>query len=148
MLCLPALATRLTTTRLTATRFTATALALGLIGGGAALAQPMGEPGRSRLTPEQQQKLFPETRRLSIQDRRDRIVILQKSERCIAAAANGDALRACMREERQASQAQRKQHQAAMRQVFERNGIALPDWGKDKGRRGGAGWGGSGAGEL
>ena len=119
----------------------AAALSLAL-GSGAAIAQPVGDPGGpGRLTPAQWQKIFPEFRQQALQDHRARAAILQRGERCIAAAANGDALRACMREERSAMQQQRQQHRAAMRSLFERNGIQAPEW---KNRRGGPG-GGPGA---
>lgn len=119
---------------------------------GTALAQPMGDPGGGggagggRLTPAQWQKIFPEFRQQALQDHRARAVILQRGERCIAAASNGDALRACMREERNAMQQQRQEHRTAMRSLFERNGIPAPEW---KNRRGGPGGGpGSRGGEV
>ena len=115
----------------------ATALSLAPLSG--ALAQPVGDPARpGRPTPAQWQKIFPEHRQLVLQDHRSRVAILQKGERCIAAAGNGDALRACMREERSAMQQQRQEHMAAMRALFERNGMPVPEW---KNRRGGPGGG-------
>ena len=118
----------------------ATTAALSLaLGAGAALAQPVGDPGGpGRLTPAQWQKIFPEFRQQALQDHRARAAILQRGERCIAAASDGDALRACLREERSAMQQQRQQHRTAMRSLFERNGIAAPEW---KNRRGGPGGG-------
>ena len=118
--------------------FVSSALSLAL-GAGAALAQPVGDPGGpGRLTPAQWQKIFPEFRQQALQDHRARAAILQRGERCIAAASDGDALRACLREERSAMQQQRQQHRTAMRNLFERNGIAAPEW---KNRRGGPGGG-------
>jgi hypothetical protein len=101
--------------------------------------QPQNQPqtqGRGpapRLTEAQQRKIFPETRSLAVRDHQARITILQQGERCSSAAGNGDALRACMRQERNAMQAQRQRHHEAMRQVFERNGIPVPDWSMRKG---------------
>jgi hypothetical protein len=77
--------------------------------------------------------VFPETRTLAAQDHRARIAILQQGERCISAATNGDGLRTCMRQERDALQNQRQQHRDALRQVFVRNGIPAPDWSQRKG---------------
>jgi len=116
----------------------AAALVLGL--GTAVQAQstvppkPRGEG--PRLTEAQRQKVFPETRTLAAQDHRGRIAILQQGERCISAATNGDGLRTCMRQERDALQNQRQQHRDALRQVFVRNGIPVPDWSQRKGGRG------------
>jgi hypothetical protein len=113
----------------------AAALVLGL--GTAVQAQstvppkPRGEG--PRLTEAQRQKVFPETRTLAAQDHRARIAILQQGERCISAATNGDGLRTCMRQERDALQTQRQQHRDALRQVFVRNGISVPDWSQRKG---------------
>lgn len=113
----------------------AAALVLGL--GAAAQAQAQGGQDKGPgLTDAQRQKLFPDIRSLSLQDHRARIAILQKGERCIGAAATPDAQRDCMRQEREAMQAQRKQFGTAMRELFQRNGIPVPEW-KGKGRRGG-----------
>jgi hypothetical protein len=126
----------------------AAALVLGL--GTAVQAQPTVTPkprGEGpRLTEAQRQKVFPETRSLAAQDHRARIAILQQGERCISAATNGDGLRTCMRQERDALQTQRQQHRDALRQVFVRNGIPVPDWSQRKGGTsprpagGGYGW--------
>jgi hypothetical protein len=125
----------------------ATALVLGL--GTAVQAQssaPLKPKGEGpRLTEAQKQKMFPETRTLAGQDHRARIAILQQGERCISAATNGDGLRSCMRQEREALQNQRQQHRDALRQVFVRNGIPVPDWSQRKGgpspRSAGGGYG-------
>jgi len=121
------------------------ALALVVGASGAALAQPVGQPAKGRLTPQQWQKIFPEHRSLAMRDHQARISILQKGERCIAAAGNGDALRDCLRRERTAHQQQRQAHRTEMRGLFERNGIPVPDWGS---KRGGRGPGGQGGGEI
>jgi len=122
----------------------AAALVLGL--GTAVQAQssaPLKPKGEGpRLTEAQKQKMFPETRALAAQDHRARIAILQQGERCITAAPNGDGLRSCMRQERDALQNQRQQHRDALRQVFVRNGIPVPDWSQ---RKGGPGAGKAGA---
>jgi len=115
----------------------AAALVVGL--GAAAHAQTTPQPLRKgegpRLTEAQKQKVFPETRSLAVQDHQARIAILQQGERCLAAAPNGDALRSCMRQERQAIEVQRQKHREALRQVFQRNGIPVPDWSKRQGGR-------------
>ena len=104
---------------------------------GVAMAQS-GPSEASRPTPAQIQKIFPEQKRLAISDQQARISILQSGERCLSAAASSEALRACMKQQREASQRQRQQHRASMKALFERNGIAMPQWGK--GERKGA-WG-------
>lgn len=126
------------------------ALALTLLGfglsasAGIAVAQPTGEPPRRLLTPAQEQKIFPEHKALAIRDRQARIAILQRGERCVSAATSAEALRACLRQEREAYQVQRSQHRAEMRRLLERNGISLPErprrgrW-DDKGGPGGPG---------
>ena len=115
------------------------ATALLLAGGAGAQAQGLpGSPaagGGPRLTPEQRQRMFPPTRTLALQDHQARIAILQQGQSCISAAANGDALRQCMRQERQAIDAQRNRHREALRQAFQRAGIPVPDWSQRQGRR-------------
>ncbi|MFM7269873.1 MAG: hypothetical protein ACKOZT_15045 [Cyanobium sp.] len=122
------------------------AAVLLLAAGGAAQAQvlpltpsiptsPATGGGGPRLTPEQRQRIFPETRALALQDHQARIGILQQGQRCIGAAANGDALRQCMRQERQAVDVQRSRHREALRGVFVRAGIPVPDWSQRQGRR-------------
>lgn len=142
------------------------ALALGLATSAPALAQPVTapvpaptQPGGAptgqvprkqrpeRLTPEQRQKIFPEQRSLAVKDHQARIAILEKGRRCLAAAANADALSACMRQERDAIQAQRLQHMTSMRELLQRNGLPVPQWrplqGKPgMGMPGGPGYGG------
>ncbi len=121
------------------------ALALVVGSAGAALAQPVGQPAKGRLTPQQWQKIFPEHRSLAMRDHQARIAILQRGERCIAGAGNGDALRDCLRQERTAYQQQRQAHRTEMRALFERNGIPVPEWGN---KRGGKGAWGQGGGEI
>lgn len=114
------------------------ALVLGL--GGAAQAQstlqpysqgqprPQHQGQGPRLSEAQRQKLFPVTRSLAVQDHQARIAILQQGQRCLTAASNGDGLRACMRQERQALDAQRSRHRDAIRKAYVSQGIPVPDW--------------------
>lgn len=121
----------------------AAALLLGLGAGVQARAQslPLVDNDRGpgpRLSEAQRLKVFPELRTLTLQDHRARIAILQQGERCITAATSPDAQRSCMRQEREATQNQRRRFGLAMREVFQRNGIPVPDWkSRHGGRRGG-----------
>lgn len=99
------------------------------LAGTAALAQPVGpNPQRPRLTPEQRQKIFPEQRRLALQDHRARIAILQRGETCLTNASTPDALQDCMRAQREEMWSQRRQHMEAMKGLFERSGLPVPQW--------------------
>ncbi|MEB3259928.1 MAG: hypothetical protein VKP63_04785 [Cyanobacteriota bacterium] len=124
-------------------------LLLGL-SGSAALAQPVGPmPNRDRLTPEQRQKIFPDMRRLTLQDHRERIAILQRAESCITRAASDDALAECMRAQREAMRQQRRQQMSELQALFQRNGLPMPQWrrlDKPQGPRYGRPGAGSGAG--
>lgn len=106
------------------------ALTLVLGAAGSAWAQPVGQPGRGRITPEQWQQVFPEHRQLALREHEARIAILQRGERCIRSATSAEALRGCRQEERTAMRDQRRQHMEQLRQVFQSRGIELPDWGK------------------
>jgi hypothetical protein len=112
-------------------------LAMVLGSTGVAMAQSGPTPA-GRPTAAQMQRIFPEQKRLALSDQQARIAILQRGERCLSAAGSSEALRTCMKEQRSASQRQREQHRAAMKALFERNGIPLPQWGKGE-RKGG--WG-------
>lgn len=120
-------------------------LALAGLSGGAALAQsqpaaerltpPYGLAGDApggwsnrgpSLTPAQQKQIFPAWRTLALQSVQGRIGILQSQQRCIAATTDLEGLKGCMRQERQAMQAQRQQHREAMVQLFQRNGLPVP----------------------
>jgi hypothetical protein len=105
-------------------------LAVVIGSSGLALAQTSpGEPSHRvgpPLTPAQLQKIFPDQKRLALSDHQARIAILQTGERCLAAATTSEALRTCMKQERDAYQLQRRDHRSAMRALLERNGIALP----------------------
>ncbi len=109
-------------------RFTLPALTVLLsLAGTVALAQPVGPPPqRERLTPEQRQKIFPEQRRLALQDHRARIAILQRGETCLTNASTPDALRECMRAQREAMGQQRRQHMTEMQALYQRYGLPLP----------------------
>ncbi|MFN6337129.1 MAG: hypothetical protein ACK41W_00125 [Cyanobacteriota bacterium] len=114
----------------------ALALLVGLAGQ-AALAQPVGpNPRGERLTPEQRQRVFPEQRRLALVDHQARIAILRRGESCLNAAANADALRDCLRQEREAMGRQRREFMNEMKALYERNGLAAPQWKQRPGRMG------------
>jgi hypothetical protein len=130
----------------------ATALLL-LLGGAPALAQPTAPaplPLRPQLTPAQQQRLFPEWRRIDQRSVQARLVILQNQERCLAAATDLAALRACQRQERQALMLQRQRQRLALTELFSRNGIQLPPWPQQRLRpwRDGAPGGGAGGANI
>ena len=101
--------------------------------GASASAQPIwGESGARRLksmpklTPEQQIKLFPGRKELLLKEHQERIALLQKSQRCLGAATNSDALKACLIEDRKANTELRRSMHEQIRQLYERNGIQLP----------------------
>jgi hypothetical protein len=124
------------------------ALALLLsLSGASALAQPVGPmPPRDQLTPEQRQRIFPDMRRLTLQDHRARIAILQRAESCINRASNDDALAECMRAQREATRQQRRQQMSDLQGLFQRNGLPMPQWRrleKPQGPRYGGGGAGS-----
>ncbi len=119
----------------------ALAAALAFGSGGAAFAQAPAAPIRpSRISEAQWQKIFPEHKQLTLRDQRARTTILQNGERCVAGAANLDALRTCMREERAATMKQRREYNDSLRAMFERNGVKMPELRKSAGGKGGAGW--------
>jgi hypothetical protein len=97
-----------------------------VLSGAPALAQTPQKVAPIRLTPAQQQKLFPERRRLSLEATQARIAILEKHQRCLSAASTPQALQSCQKEERKALMTQRQQQRNAMKQLFERNGIPMP----------------------
>ncbi len=110
-------------------RIAVLAAVLGSTGGVMAQSAPSEA---TRPTPAQMQRIFPEQKRLAISDQQARIAILQTGERCLSSAASSEALRACMKQQREASQRQRQQHRESLRALFQRNGLALPQWGKGK----------------
>jgi hypothetical protein len=113
----------------------ALALLLVSLGGTSAIAQPVGPtPPGQPLTREQQQKLFPEQRRLALTDRRARIAILQRGETCLQSAPDSEALRNCMRTEREAMRQQKRQFMNDVQALFERNGLPAPQWKKRQGK--------------
>ena len=84
------------------------------------------EPG-SRLTPQQRQQLFPEQKQLWLQHSRARISALQSAERCMQAAQTPDAFKSCLSRERQTNMSLRHDHREAMRALYGRYGIQLPE---------------------
>ena len=92
----------------------------------ALLAQQGPEPG-SRLTPQQRQQLFPEQKRLWLQQARARSNALQTAERCVQAAQTADAFKSCLKRERQTNVLLRRDHWTAMRALYGRYGIQLPE---------------------
>jgi hypothetical protein len=120
-------------------------LGLGLDLGGAS-AQPVGEGGQGRsprLTPEQKARVFPDLRRLALNDHRARIRLLEQGERCINGAGSAEALQGCMRREREQYRSLREQHRSEVKQLFQRNGLPVPSWERGgRGPGGGAGGGG------
>ena len=123
-------------------------LGIGLLSlsGGNAYAQPKpGEAGirwlqaMPKLTPEQQKKLFPGRKELVLKEHQERIALLQKSQSCVGAATNSDAMKACLMEERRANTELRRRMHDQVREFYERNGIKLPPMGPRPDRRGEAG---------
>jgi hypothetical protein len=124
------------------------ALVLGVSGpiafsGASASAQTLGgESGARRLqlmpklTPEQQKKLFPGRKELLLKEHQERIALLQKSQSCVVAASNSDALKTCLIEDRKANTELRRRMHEQIRQLYERNGIQLPPPRPAKERRG------------
>jgi hypothetical protein len=101
--------------------------------GGIASAQPIwGEGGARRLQPmpklttEQQKKLFPGRKELLLKEHQERIALLQKSQSCVEAATNSDALKTCLIADRKANRELRRRMHERIRQLYERNGIQLP----------------------
>jgi hypothetical protein len=101
-------------------------------GASASAQQNWGDNGARRLqsmaklTPEQQKKLFPGRRELVVKEYQERMALLQKSQRCVTAATNSDALKTCLIEERKANIELRRRMHEQIRQLYERNGIQLP----------------------
>jgi hypothetical protein len=89
-----------------------------------------------RLTPQQKQQIFPEQKRLWLQHSRARISGLQTAERCVQAAQTADAFKSCLQRERQSNMESRRSHWSAMRALFSRYGIEMPE---RRERRGGPG---------
>jgi hypothetical protein len=99
------------------------------LGGAAALAQPVGPESRGqRLTPAQQAKIFPDQRRLALQDHQERIAILKQGESCLNGAKDTDALHQCLRKELDALRDQRRRQNDALRAVYQKNGLPVPQY--------------------
>ena len=109
--------------------------------------QPPGPGGMrqqlKQLSPSQQQQLFTQQRDLQARFMRDRIQLLQGSERCLKATTNLDQMHNCKRQERQANMDLRRRHGQDMTAMLRRFGITLPDR-PPKGGRWGQGPGGPG----
>ncbi|MCU0529179.1 MAG: hypothetical protein MUD04_06740 [Cyanobium sp. Prado107] len=116
-------------------------LTIALLGLATALPGLAQDSAPQRLTPEQQQRIFPERRAQLLRHHKERIQTLQTSERCISAARDTSALNSCLQQERRENQEQRQKHREAMRAIYERNGIQVPVGGPG-GRGSGAGGGG------
>jgi hypothetical protein len=89
-------------------------------------------PRSGRLTPEQQRRIFPDLKRLSVADYAERTRMLERAQRCVSAASSYEAYQSCRRQERQAYGEWRRQQQEQLRQLFERNGIPMPERGKGR----------------
>jgi hypothetical protein len=118
----------------------------------AAVAQ-QGPGSASRLTPQQQEQLFPEQKQLWLRHAQARIAAMQAGQRCVQAARNSQAFRGCLKQERQSNMELRRTHMADMRALLARYGIQMPEkperrWGPDGA---GGGWkkgGGAGGPEV
>jgi hypothetical protein len=111
---------------------------LWCLAGAAALAQPVGRESRGqRLTPEQQAKIFPDQRRLALQDHQERITILQQGQSCLNGAKDTEALHRCLRKELDALRDQRRRQGEALRAIYQKNGLPAPQFRRlDKPHRG------------
>ena len=105
----------------------AAALLVLVLGGSPAIAGSDAPVHPGRLTADQLQKLFPAWRSLRVQAVQARIAILQKYQQCLQGAANTQAMKTCQKQEQDASNAQRQLQRTAIRKMFERNGIQLPE---------------------
>ncbi|MEB3200522.1 MAG: hypothetical protein VKK62_08355 [Synechococcaceae cyanobacterium] len=118
-------------------------LLLGLLGAPAAVLGQQNSRGGSlqmNLDPAQKQQLFEQQKQLQLRHQRDRLRLLQTSERCVSAATSSEQLRSCKREERQANMQLRSRHRDELRAMLQRYGITLPERGQ--GQRGGRSGGG------
>ena len=106
-----------------------------------ALAQ-QGPGSAPRLTPQQQEQLFPEQKQLWLRHAQARIAAMQTGQRCVQAARNSEAFRGCLKQERQSNMELRRTHMADMRALLARYGIQMPEklerrWGPEGA---GGGW--------
>ena len=100
--------------------------ALSLAAPQTALAQ-LQKPARPRLSPQQQEQLFPEQKALWLKHQRARISSMQAAEGCVNAARTASTFQTCLRQERQANMALRRSLMDEMRALYGRYGIALPE---------------------
>ncbi|MFM7456401.1 MAG: hypothetical protein ACKO7Z_07380 [Cyanobacteriota bacterium] len=115
----------------------AAALLLGVGSTAAASAQGMPQPpeGRDpgrrlpllRLTPEQQQQLFPGRKSLVLEQQREHIALLERSRACVGRADSATVLNRCLQQERRDYQALRSRIRDQMRALFSANGIPFPE---------------------
>lgn len=107
----------------------------------AVMAQQGSAPG-SRLTPQQQEQLFPEQKQLWLNHAQARSAALQAGQRCVQAARNPETFRNCLNQERQRNMELRRTHWTEMRALLARYGIKKADkperrWGPADGAGGG-----------
>lgn len=125
------------------------ALALAVALPPRALAQAGGDPtGKAagpRLTPAQQEAVFPDQKALALRHHRERLSAMQDGLRCLENAGNWQALRNCMQQERRNNMEQRRAYWGELRSLYARNGITLPSegWRQRQGQRQGGGGAGS-----
>ncbi|MEB3332768.1 MAG: hypothetical protein VKI83_09800 [Synechococcaceae cyanobacterium] len=87
---------------------------------------PGGRPPGPRLTPAQQQAVFPEQKALTLRSHRARLNALQEGLRCLENAGDWQALRGCMKQERRNNMEERRAYWSELRALYARNGITLP----------------------
>jgi hypothetical protein len=94
-----------------------TCLLLSLLGLAPAHAAAM------RLTPAQQQAIFPEQRQLVLSDQNDRLHTLEQAQRCVTAARNSEQLMGCLVTEHQQTLRTSEEHHAAMLSILRHHGV-------------------------
>lgn len=77
----------------------------------------------ARLSPAQQQAIFPDQKALILGDQQDRLHTIELGQTCVRAARNPEQLMACLVEEHQRSLRISAQHQAAMLAILQRHGV-------------------------
>jgi hypothetical protein len=107
---------------------------------GAALAQPtVPQQTSPRLSETQRQELFQRRRAIEQKSHAGRIAILQDADRCISAAQNREAFRACEQKEQQARRQLRSQLRAEAEQIRAQFGLPQRPEGGRKQRQGAGG---------
>lgn len=92
-------------------------LLLGLCSGAPALA------AAPPISPAQQAAIFPEQKQLVLRDQRDRLQLIQASQRCVTAANTPNQLMGCLVQEHQASQRINAEHHNAMVSILRQHGV-------------------------